>query len=426
MTHRQAFVRYLCVVLLGCSGCTLSQRSKSKKPALTANKPADTAVINDFEVVDMYAREPQTSEHVPQTQAQVQDFVARLGQNDAAVAVPVEEEAGSVSAGSAYPHESVQARRPAPVEPKDVTPNTGLDITQSGDPMATQRTEIVDISKPAAPVLQSVYVRNATSDQLVETPSQPQRSINGPLSTAAAPEVVTLDRRIEALSKQVQDQPNDAAAQWELRLLQLAAGNDEAAKNLEPAGSAASPESAQLLKAMVETAIATREALSSPGADMDRPLQAVQQVHQWLTERSELQIPTVALCTKVQTYGVYDEMPAGSLSPNRANRAIVYVEVGNFRSERTAESRYRTVLSGSIEVLTPTGQSLWRHEQPEIVDVSRQQRQDFFLAEIVTLPETVAAGEYVLKVTIQDQLSGKSNQAMYKFHVGNQSVADAR
>jgi hypothetical protein len=32
----------------------------------------------------------------------------------------------------------------------------------------------------------------------------------------------------------------------------------------------------------------------------------------------------------------------------------------------------------------------------------------------------------VLKVTIQDQLSGKSNQAMYKFHVGNQSVADAR
>ena len=72
-----------------------------------------------------------------------------------------------------------------------------------------------------------------------------------------------------------------------------------------------------------------------------------------------------------------------------------------------------------------SGQSVWRHEEPEIVDVCRQQREDFFLAQMVTLPGTLGPGEYVLKVTVQDALSGKSNQAMLRFTLNSTSLAAA-
>ena len=76
-------------------------------------------------------------------------------------------------------------------------------------------------------------------------------------------------------------------------------------------------------------------------------------------------------------------------------------------------------------MLTASGQSLWRHDEPEIIDLSRQQREDFFLAQMITLPATLGPGEYVLKVTIQDALSGKSNQAILPFTLGSTSVAAA-
>ena len=57
------------------------------------------------------------------------------------------------------------------------------------------------------------------------------------------------------------------------------------------------------------------------------------------------------------------------------------------------------------------------------MDLSRQRRHDFFLAQMITLPDTLGPGEYVLKVSIQDELSGKSNQAIHRFSIGSSPVA---
>jgi len=76
-------------------------------------------------------------------------------------------------------------------------------------------------------------------------------------------------------------------------------------------------------------------------------------------------------------------------------------------------------------VLTPDGRSVWQHQEPDIVDTSRQRRNDFFLAQMVALPATLEPGEYVLKVSVQDELSGKSNQAIHRFSVGTASIAGA-
>jgi hypothetical protein len=68
--------------------------------------------------------------------------------------------------------------------------------------------------------------------------------------------------------------------------------------------------------------------------------------------------------------------------------------------------------------LTAAGQSIWQHEEPEIVDICRRRRTDFFVAQRITLPPTLSAGDYVLKVLMEDRLSGKANEGTCVFTIG--------
>ena len=205
-----------------------------------------------------------------------------------------------------------------------------------------------------------------------------------------------------------------------MRLLQLVVGDQDAARDVSEG---TTDEYATLLCQLVDVIIATRDVLENPVTTADTALAAANALHTTLAEQADLQIPTVALCTRVQTFGVYDEMPAAALIPGRPNRTIVYIEIANFLSEKTSTGQYRTALNGEIEVLTAGGNSVWRHQQPDIIDLSRQRRHDFFLAQLITLPATLGPGEYVLKASIQDELSGKSNQAICPFSMGSTSVA---
>ena len=69
--------------------------------------------------------------------------------------------------------------------------------------------------------------------------------------------------------------------------------------------------------------------------------------------------------------------------------------------------------------MTSDGDSLWRHEQPDIVDNARQRREDFFLAQLVTFPSTLGPGEYVLKVSIEDKAAAKACEAVFPFTIGS-------
>jgi len=79
--------------------------------------------------------------------------------------------------------------------------------------------------------------------------------------------------------------------------------------------------------------------------------------------------------------------------------------------------RFQTVLGTRLEVLSEQGQSMWQHEEREIVDLCRRRRTDFFLAQRITIPPTLPAGPYVLKVLIEDKLSNLANEATHRFTV---------
>lgn len=228
--------------------------------------------------------------------------------------------------------------------------------------------------------------------------------------------VQSVDGLIQGLEQRVAKAPNDVEAQWRLALLRMVRGDDVAAEEA-PAGMI--EVSAALLQGAVRVMSAARQALANPVTGVDAALSAVDAFRDQLRERAALTIPTVALCSRVQAFGLYDVLPENAFQPYTPNQAIVYIEVRNFSSERSADGRYRTLLSDHLEVLTPDGEVLWEHEESAIEDFSARRREDFFVAQRIALPTALRAGEYVLKVTVSDPLADKRTQALHRFRVGS-------
>jgi hypothetical protein len=144
-------------------------------------------------------------------------------------------------------------------------------------------------------------------------------------------------------------------------------------------------------------------------------LERIDELRQAVADRGDPIVVEVALCRNVVTYGVYEEMPPEAFVAGRTTQTIAYSEVRNFRSELSDDGTYSTVLATRLEVFTVDGHSVWQHEEPEIKDMCRRRRTDFFIAQRITLPPTLPAGDYVLKVMVEDKLSGRASEASHPF-----------
>lgn len=394
------------LLALSSSGCSDANwwQTEQEAAATVAQDDASASAETQAETPPAETADP----HAAATNEMVKQFLERLdGRADRVVAQREEE--------TPVTPEPQQPARPEPEPESSAAANLPYDLDDmtepvSGEPLAAPAPQLTK------PVIEAVFVRHSTSDLPVTADSEPTSTTNSPLSAAQAPQsALSVDDLIAALERQVSEHPQDLAARWQLHMLRLAVGDDTAARDV---GQGMDDESAGLLGKLMGAIIATRNALESPVIESDAALVATRGLYTALQERSELRIPAVELCTRVQTFGVYDVMPDEALVANRANRAIVYIEIDNFLSEKTTAGQYRTTLSGELEVLTSAGQAIWQHQEPSIVDMSRQRRRDFFLAQMITLPASLGPGEYVLKVSIQDELSGKSTQAIHNFAIG--------
>lgn len=124
-----------------------------------------------------------------------------------------------------------------------------------------------------------------------------------------------------------------------------------------------------------------------------------------------IEIRSIKLCEKVQGYGVYDAFPENKFPAGRDQKLIVYVELDHFKPEinDTGEG-YKVSLKQELELYESSGFEVWSHEPVEIVDVSRNQRRDFFVVQMVTLPGKLALGQYRLKVRIIDENGGTRDE----------------
>ena len=157
--------------------------------------------------------------------------------------------------------------------------------------------------------------------------------------------------------------------------------------------------------------------------------------HAW----EPLRISKASLCTKVEGFGVYSELTrygdVYKFIAGRKQKFIVYSELERFTPAPVAKNGmqgYSVELNQDL-TLFHAGKdkdvTAWRRDGQVISDFSRNPRHDFFVVQIIELPETLSIGGYTLKVSVSDRnagaTSGSSGSATAEAVIPIEIVADA-
>ena len=265
---------------------------------------------------------------------------------------------------------------------------------------------------PAIPVVRSVSVRAPSPPTVTQTPDPVNATVNEPLQAQGEVQRELYESVLAQLEEEA-DQ-DDFEGQWRLRLTQLALGRDEEARLL-PAELTGTERS--ILQGLVSVSLAAGRAARDPVHAAEDALARLDELRTTLMELADPMVTAVAFCRRVLTFGVYEEMETTDFAAGQTIHTIVYCEISNFTSELTEDGRYRTLLGTRLEALTADGRSVWEHEEPEIEDLCRRRRTDFFLAQRIALPPTLPPGNYILKVLVEDHLAGKAHEASHPFSI---------
>ena len=260
------------------------------------------------------------------------------------------------------------------------------------------------------PVLSGISIR-PVAERPVAQPMPEVAMANRPVDVAQSSIALpaAIEREIERLEALVAQEPNDVDHQVRLRYLYLAEGMTEKALALPED---MNPDQAVLLMKIVQSAIATQKVMHDPTAVSEESVEAVQDLQEWLVSNADLEIPRVVLCTSIHSYGRYEAIPDGFFVSGKANEAYLYCEVKNFATESTSDGKYRTRIAHRLELLTPQGHSVWKDpDEMEVVDICLNKRTDFFFNRLVQLPLGINPGDYVLKVTVEDKVKSRIDEA---------------
>lgn len=254
-----------------------------------------------------------------------------------------------------------------------------------------------------APTVGRVSVKSAPSPLALAAP---------PPARSAAPNEPVETSRIPSSLKGFLDQYTRESGgngsyrqQLDERILRVLVGDFDAARaplNL------VTREQQRAASGMIESLISVREAHpADPSRFAESAVQALQQLQSTLRDLSELRIPTLALCWKVEGYGRYEEFNPPQFVAGKESEVIVYAEVAGFASEQRSDQWYYGKFEMASQLIDRSGNIVSRFREPEIVDRCRNRRTDCFIPQLIRLPANLAPGEYVLKVTLTDQIAGK-------------------
>ncbi len=149
--------------------------------------------------------------------------------------------------------------------------------------------------------------------------------------------------------------------------------------------------------------MATPISASTTLADRASPL--VDAAKKWQAD-ADLALPKLALASRVDSFGVYTPVDA-KFQQGVKRTVIIYCEVANFACKKADDGWYETRLSQQDTLITDDGLLIWRPTAEEVQDRSMNQRRDFYLVKKLTIPDTLAAGKYTLRMSVTDRTTNK-------------------
>jgi len=291
--------------------------------------------------------------------------------------------------------EPMLAKRPEKARVSQVQWPDPDDLHLTAHEAAAQEPAAADLAPEPNTVAATVETSPKTQPQNIPPP-RPEL----PAATATAP--ATSDTLAQRFAQRVKDFPQDISAHVDYQLLKFL---QEEPVPLIPVLTPLPEEDRELVTALMDSLSNLRTTLrSDDNVLFGRKIRPLLDLAERLRGRAELSIPTVALCTSVTHFGIYEPFEKNRFVAGKAHDVVVYCEVENFSSQLNGQKMWETRLNQEIVLYTESqGLPVWSDQKKTYVDVSHSRRHDFFTAPIIRLPANLTIGRYLLKVSVEDQ-----------------------
>jgi hypothetical protein len=242
----------------------------------------------------------------------------------------------------------------------------------------------------------------------------PESADHIPQPNPATPSVavaVATDDYEKKLHQNVLDYPRDLGNQLDYQILRFV--RDEPSPDLTTV-SGLSAEDREILSSLVDGLSNFRNTVRADSNLMlSRKIQPLLDMDDRLRAKAELTIPTIALCTRVDSFGVYRPVTGIRFAAGRENEVIVYSEVANFNSVQNDDKMWETKLNQEMTLYTESGMAVWPQDSDQqlFVDTAHTRRHDFFIPRRLKLPSELTIGRYLLKVTITEPDTNRMAEA---------------
>lgn len=300
-------------------------------------------------------------------------------------------------------------KSPVKTAPKIDDPGQTPEDTEPAntEPAEAKKSETV---KPKPPVISEIKVTTAPPpEKPIEQSVTPDRAAANTPAVATPEPVDTFKKRLAEQEAAVLKDPNNVEEQFKLRLMYLVNGQDD---KVTAAATGMNKEVEEILQAQLRALMSARSsAQRDPAAWANKQLDAVEELRSLVRSRADLRVPRIVLCKAIEGYGRYTPFDPAEFPAGKPNRVLIYIEVDNFTSEKTASGQHRVLLNMRQSLMSRAGEEIWSGKDENIEDLARQPRRDFYLIADRTIPKTLAPGEYVIKVEVEDVLAGKLNSA---------------
>jgi len=125
-----------------------------------------------------------------------------------------------------------------------------------------------------------------------------------------------------------------------------------------------------------------------------------------LEDRVPLGVSDLRLCRKVSGFGSFETLPVTALKAGQP--ILIYCELTGLRYQ-AKEASYVSRLSSRVELISARdGAKVWEQSLGEAEDQCRSRRRDNYVNYRITLPQTLPAGDYRLRLTQTDMVANHS------------------
>lgn len=152
-------------------------------------------------------------------------------------------------------------------------------------------------------------------------------------------------------------------------------------------------------------------------------INAILELKKEVAHDPDFKLPSVAMCYRVGGFGDFDVFPRNAFLAHAEQKFVLYVEISGFTSEMNDKNEWVTEVSQQLEIYSDAdGIPVWSDPWRRAVDVTTNQRRDFFTTQIITLPKALSVGKYHLKVRVRDEHTGAEAEESIPFDM----VADPK